>query len=79
MEEQQMRKKIQANWNVIKTVKNAAIIPVLANGNIRHMDDVRECLEETDAKEVLSTETFLENPALFFGYWTAEWAWGVKK
>ncbi|GJZ32774.1 tRNA-dihydrouridine(16/17) synthase [NAD(P)(+)]-like protein [Tanacetum coccineum] len=40
-------KNIRANWNAIKAVKTALRIPVLANGNIRHMDDVIQCLEET--------------------------------
>lgn len=66
-------KKIRANWKAIRAVKNALQIPVLANGNIRHMDDVKQCLEETGADGVLSAETLLENPALFAGYRTVEW------
>ncbi|KAJ0754106.1 putative tRNA-dihydrouridine(16/17) synthase (NAD(P)(+)) [Helianthus annuus] len=66
-------KKIRANWNAIQAVKNALRIPVLANGNIRHMDDVKHCLEETGADGVLSAETLLENPALFAGFRTVDW------
>ncbi|KHN27078.1 tRNA-dihydrouridine(16/17) synthase [NAD(P)(+)]-like, partial [Glycine soja] len=66
-------KKFRADWNAIRAVKNAVRIPVLANGNIRHMDDVRDCLEETGVEGVLSAETLLENPALFDGFRTAEW------
>ncbi|XVE87078.1 hypothetical protein DITRI_Ditri18aG0087400 [Diplodiscus trichospermus] len=66
-------KKFRADWNAIKAVKNALRIPVLANGNIRHMDDVQNCLEETGADGVLSAESLLENPALFAGFRTAEW------
>ncbi|OMP01946.1 tRNA-dihydrouridine synthase [Corchorus olitorius] len=66
-------KKIRANWDAIKAVKNELRIPVLANGNIRHMDDVQSLLEETGADGVLSAETLLENPALFAGYRTADW------
>ena len=55
-------------------MKNALRIPVLANGNIRHMDDVQDCLEHTGADRVLSAETLLENPALFVAeFRTAEW------
>ncbi|XP_024978580.1 tRNA-dihydrouridine(16/17) synthase [NAD(P)(+)]-like [Cynara cardunculus var. scolymus] len=66
-------KKIRADWKAIRAVKNTLRIPVLANGNIRHMDDVKNCLEETGADGVLSAETLLENPALFAGFRTIEW------
>ncbi|MED6108106.1 hypothetical protein PIB30_020376 [Stylosanthes scabra] len=66
-------KKFRADWKAIRAVKDAVRIPVLANGNIRHMDDVKECLEETGVEGVLSAETLLENPALFAGFRTAEW------
>ena len=69
-------KKFRASWNTIKAVKNAVRIPVLANGNIRHMDDVQNCLEETGVDGVLSAESLLENPALFAGFRTAEWGSG---
>ncbi|CAK9175575.1 unnamed protein product [Ilex paraguariensis] len=69
-------KKFRASWNTIKAVKNAVRIPVLANGNIRHMDDVQNCLEETGVDGVLSAESLLENPALFAGFRTAEWGLG---
>ncbi|KAK0604118.1 hypothetical protein LWI29_012210 [Acer saccharum] len=67
-------KKFRADWNAIKAVKNALRIPVLANGNVRHMDDVQNCLEETGCDGVLSAESLLENPALFAGFRTAEWS-----
>ncbi|KAG0449535.1 hypothetical protein HPP92_027254 [Vanilla planifolia] len=66
-------KKFRADWDAIKAVKGAVRIPVLANGNIRHADDVWRCLEHTDADGVLSAESLLENPALFAGYRTVEW------
>lgn len=72
-------KKIRANWEAIKTVKESVRIPVLANGNIRHMDDVHSCLVATGVEGVLSAESLLENPALFAGFRTAEWAGGSEE
>ncbi|KAL8528721.1 hypothetical protein ACS0TY_006248 [Phlomoides rotata] len=72
-------KKFRANWKVIKAVREAVRIPVLGNGNIRHIDDVRKCMEETGVEGVLSAEPLLENPALFAGYRTAEWAVGDEE
>ncbi|KAE9614279.1 hypothetical protein Lal_00016679 [Lupinus albus] len=66
-------KKFRADWKAIRAVKDAVKIPVLANGNVRHMDDVKDCLEETGVEGVLSAETLLENPAVFAGFRTAEW------
>nr|GEY44161.1 tRNA-dihydrouridine(16/17) synthase [NAD(P)(+)]-like [Tanacetum cinerariifolium] len=40
-------KKIRANWDAIRAVKSSLKILVLANGNIRHMDGVQYCLEQT--------------------------------
>ncbi|WCJ31256.1 tRNA-dihydrouridine synthase B [Euphorbia peplus] len=67
---------LRANWKAINAVKQAVRIPVLANGNIRHMDDVDLCLKETGADGLLCADSLLENPALFAGFRTAEWAVG---
>ncbi|KZV24960.1 tRNA-dihydrouridine(16/17) synthase [NAD(P)(+)]-like [Dorcoceras hygrometricum] len=66
-------KKFRANWDAIRAVRNAVRIPVLANGNIRHVDDAWQCIKETGVEGILSAESLLENPALFGGYRTAEW------
>ncbi|KAL6222618.1 hypothetical protein ACLB2K_006010 [Fragaria x ananassa] len=67
------QKKVRANWDAIKAVKNSVKIPVIANGNIRHLDDAHDCLKYTGADGVLSAESLLENPALFAGFRTAQW------
>lgn len=72
-------KKFRADWKAIKAVREAVRIPVLANGNIRHIEDAWQCMEETGVEGVLSAEPLLENPALFAGYRTAEWVSGHEE
>ncbi|CAI5474207.1 unnamed protein product [Closterium sp. Yama58-4] len=47
--EQKDGKKVRADWEVIRRVKESVSIPVIANGNIRDLADVVECLEATGA------------------------------
>ncbi|KAF5958790.1 hypothetical protein HYC85_006015 [Camellia sinensis] len=72
-------KKFRADWSAIRAVRSAVRIPVLANGNIRHIDDAENCLKETGADGVLSAESLLGNPALFAGFRTAEWVLGGEE
>lgn len=46
-------------------IAQALSIPVLANGNIRTLQDANECLEYTGCDGVLSAESLLVDPALF--------------
>ena len=54
-----------ANWDLIRRVKEACSIPVIANGGIGSADDVRRCLETTKADAVMSSVLILENPTIF--------------
>ena len=48
-----------------QAVVQAVGVPVLANGNIRTLQDVHRCMDYTGAVGVLSAESLLEDPALF--------------
>ncbi|KAK9908593.1 hypothetical protein WJX75_000138 [Coccomyxa subellipsoidea] len=65
LREQKKSKGPDADWDAIKAVVQAVGVPVLANGNIRTLQDVHRCMDYTGAVGVLSAESLLEDPALF--------------
>lgn len=56
-----------ADWDSIRRVVQELghLVPILANGGIASLRDVRACLQYTGADGVLSSEAILEYPALF--------------
>lgn len=64
--DQRRASEVLADWAHITAVRQACRVPVLANGNIRTLQDVDPCLQATQAHGVLSAESLLEDPALFW-------------
>eukprot|EP00571_Detonula_confervacea_P009202 CAMPEP_0172320944 /NCGR_PEP_ID=MMETSP1058-20130122/41855_1 /TAXON_ID=83371 /ORGANISM="Detonula confervacea, Strain CCMP 353" /LENGTH=376 /DNA_ID=CAMNT_0013036309 /DNA_START=149 /DNA_END=1279 /DNA_ORIENTATION=+ len=57
----------ESDWETIRKVVELVgdRVPVLSNGGISNMDDVRRCLEVTGADGIMSSEGVLEYPPLF--------------
>jgi len=66
--EERQRKTGAANWEHIRQVVDLVghRVPVIANGSISNMDDVRECLQVTGADGIMSSEAILEYPPMPF-------------
>ena len=51
-----------ANWNIIKDVKDAVSIPVIGNGDIKTIEDAKKMIEETGCDAVMIGRAALGNP-----------------
>ncbi|KAK8741667.1 hypothetical protein OTU49_002328, partial [Cherax quadricarinatus] len=54
----------------IADIKSALQIPVIANGDIRSMDDAHQIQKITGVNGVMAARGMLENPAMYAGYKT---------
>mmetsp|Transcript_5463 Transcript_5463/g.13705 ORF Transcript_5463/g.13705 Transcript_5463/m.13705 type:complete len:400 (+) Transcript_5463:271-1470(+) len=57
----------KADWSAIRSVVQClgGRVPVIANGNISNLDDVRACLAYTGCDGIMSSESILEYPPLY--------------
>ncbi len=52
----------RANWPLIKTVKENLSIPVIANGDVKTLEDAIKCLEESNADGVMIGRAAIGSP-----------------
>ncbi|KAH9504822.1 tRNA-dihydrouridine(20a/20b) synthase [NAD(P)+]-like protein [Bulinus truncatus] len=53
----------------VRIVKDSVNIPVIANGDIRNMDDVHRVVQFTGVDGVMSARGILANPAMYSGFY----------
>lgn len=59
------RRKEPVHMDDIRSIKQSLKIPIIANGNIRSMDDAEKCFFNTRADGIMAANGLLANPALF--------------
>ncbi|XP_022095653.1 tRNA-dihydrouridine(20a/20b) synthase [NAD(P)+]-like [Acanthaster planci] len=57
-----------ANHDAIKLIKESVGVPVIANGDIRSLEDMQRVCDHTNVDGVMAARGILENPAMFAGY-----------
>ena len=56
------------NLEAIKAIRDSVRIPVVANGDIKSLEDVETTVAATGCHGVMAARGLLENPAMFAGY-----------
>lgn len=68
------RSSVPVNLDAIKAVKEAVLVPVVANGDCFSLQDAYDIAEYTGVDGVMAVRGILANPALFAGYKSAPWS-----
>lgn len=55
----------KADWDIIRQVKNAVKIPVIANGDIKNEEDSKKVFEQTGCDGIMIGRSVLGNPWIF--------------
>ena len=58
----------EANWNLIKEVKDNLSIPVIGNGEVWNVQDIEKMLSETNCDYVMIGRAATKNPYIFKQY-----------
>lgn len=56
------------NWEAIKAIKQSVQVPVVANGDIKTLEDVKRIKDLTNIDGVMSARGLLENPSFYAGH-----------
>ncbi|XP_033120289.1 tRNA-dihydrouridine(20a/20b) synthase [NAD(P)+]-like [Anneissia japonica] len=56
------------DYAAIKTINDSVLIPVVANGDIKYLEDVDKLHKNTGVKGVMAARGMLQNPAMYAGY-----------
>lgn len=55
----------EADWKIIKAVKESVNIPVIGNGDVKNADDAKRMFDETDVDGIMIGRGALGNPWIF--------------